>query len=76
MMCEVLEEFTISIYGYKPTKKYKPTINNCRYQKFIERFTAKMGVLSTDVGIDIRLLPPCHSSPMLHIKRSNYQTAI
>ena len=75
-VCEVLEEFTCSVYGFKPTKKYKPTINNCRYQKFIERFTAKKGVLSTDVGVDISLLPPCHSSLLLHIKRSNYQTAI
>ena len=35
-----------------------------------------MGVLNTDVGVDISLLPPCHSSLLLHIKRSNYQTAI
>ena len=75
-VCEVLEEFTCSVYGFKPTKKYKPTINNFRYQKFIERFTAKKGVLSTDVGVDISLLPPCHSSHLLHVKHSNYQTAI
>ena len=37
---EVLEEFTCSMYGFKATKKFRPTINNCRYQKFIERFTA------------------------------------
>ena len=28
-VCEALEEFTCSMYGFKPTKKYKPTINNC-----------------------------------------------
>ena len=64
------------MYGFKATKKCRPTINKCSYQKFIERFTAKKGILSTDVGIDISLLPPCHSSLILHIKRSNYQTAI
>ena len=29
-----------------------------------------------DVGVDISLLPPCQFSLLLHIKRSNYQTAI
>ena len=47
-------------------KKCHPTIINCQYQKYILLFTAKNGVLNTDVGVDIRILPPCHSSLLLH----------
>lgn len=73
---EVLEEFACLMYGFKSTKKCSPTINNCRYQKFMQRFSAKKGVLSTDAGVDISLLPPCKSSLSLHIRRCNYQAAI
>lgn len=73
---DALEKFTCSMYGFKTTKKWHPSINNCRYQKFIQRFTAKTSLLNTDIGVDISLLPPCHSSLHLHIRRCNYQVAI
>ena len=49
-------------------------INSLRYEKFIERFSAKPGeVLTSYNGVDVSLLPPCQESLKMHVRRANYQ---
>ena len=50
-----LEKFSCLMYGSK-----LGDINSLRYEKFIERFSAKPGaVMTSDNGVDMSLLPPC-----------------
>ena len=63
-----LGHFTCLLYGNRPTSD----INVVRYEKFMERFTAKSGVLSTYDGVDMSLSPPCRDSFRMHIRRANY----
>ena len=52
-------------------------ISYLRHEKFIERFSTKSGIVLTSYyGVDISLLPPCHESLRMHIRRANYQTLI
>ena len=52
-------------------------INSLRYEKFIERFSAKPGeVLTSYNGVDMSLLPPCRESLKMHVRRANYQALI
>ena len=52
-------------------------INSLRYQKFIERFSAKPGILLTSYdGVDTSLLPPCHESLKMHVRRANDQALV
>lgn len=69
-----LQQFVCSIYG-KPN--YKDT-NLLRYDLFKTRYEPKSwkSVLRFKNGIDLSLLPPCHSSLRLHVKRATYQTFI
>ena len=49
-------------------------INSLRYEKFIDRFSAKPGeVLTSYNGVDVSLLPPCRESLKMHMRRANYQ---
>ena len=67
-----LEKFTCLMYGSK-----LGDINSLRYEKFIERFSAKPGeVLTSYNGVDMSLLPPCRESLKMHVRRANYQALI
>lgn len=68
-----LEAFSCLLYsGRSPSKD----INRLRYTMFMTRFTSKKELLSSETGIDLSLLPPCRSSLIMHIKRTNYQALI
>lgn len=68
-----LENFTCLLYKGVVTDD----INKLRHEKYLERFSVKSGgVLSSYTGVDMSLLPPCHRSLRMHIKRANYQALI
>jgi len=49
-------------------------MNSLRYEKYIERFSAKPGeVLTSYNSVDMSLLPPCRESLKMHVRRANYQ---
>ena len=69
-----LEHFTCLMYGgpHAPLD-----INKLRYEKFLQRFSAKASaLLSAYDGIDMSLLPPCRDTLVMHIRRVNYQAYI
>ena len=69
-----LEEFVCLLYSKNSGTN---DINIMRYEKFLERFSAKSGTLITTYdGVDMSLLPPCRSALKMHVKRANYQALI
>ena len=68
-----LEHFTCLMY--KDNLK-ELSINRLRYKIFLQRYIPTSGILSTNDGIDMSLLPPCLTSLSEHMKRANYQALI
>ena len=69
---KALQKFTCLMDGSK-----LGDINSLRYEKFIERFSAKPGeVLTGYNGVDMSLLPSCRESLKMHVRRANYEALI
>ena len=68
-----LESFTCLMYSGRLSN-----INLMRYAKFQDRLTFRHGdqLLSSDSGVDMRLVPPRCDALIMHIKRTNYQAYI
>ena len=71
-----LEKFTCNMYGHKRQNNQDKNINECRFEKFIQKCHHKERFDIDSIGIDISLIPPCKSSLILHIKRANFQTLL
>ena len=72
-MYDQLEKFSCLLYGGKAIE----SINELRYNKFVDRISPKPGMLlSSYDGIDMALLPPCKDASTMHAMRANYQALI
>ena len=68
-----LEKFTCLLYAGKTNEE----INKLRLDRFQQRFSPKQGkLLSSGIGVDLSLLPPCQDALRMHIRRVNYQALI
>ena len=68
---ESLMNFTASVYGAKQNS----SINNCRYQKFMQVYAPKgkgKNPLANLRGIDASGLPPCESEVAAHMNRASF----
>ena len=60
-----LEQYVCKLYGSK-----KKSVNAVRFELFTKKFT------NANKAIDLSVLPPCHSSLILHAKRANFIAAM
>ena len=68
-----LERFVCSLYG----RPGNDNVNKVRYDIFKQKFKVRSSSLvSTLIGTDLSLLPPCQKALQMHILRANYQTLI
>ena len=69
-----LENFVCTMYG----KPDSCDVNQVRYETFKSRFEVNSckKMLTVHNGVDISLLPPCHTSLKKHCQRVNYQSYI
>ena len=64
---DTFERFTCKLYG---SKKKVDDLNTLRYTRFMSKYTPEdNSLVSSDVGVDLALIPPCKSSLILQIKR-------
>ena len=68
---EDIEQFICCLYGFQRFKK----IDELRYH-IVQTKCSNKGALDVSKNIDLANLPPCSSTLLQHIKRTNYQVKI
>ena len=67
-----MEALTCAVYGGLTYTN----VNKLRYDMFLKTYQSHTNTLNISNGMDMSLLPPCHSALEMHIRRVNYQVFV